>query len=57
MSSVKDEGVDNMADLPSLGLERGILFEYLSHVSEANLLFRRGLNRKEEHLVHISSHV
>lgn len=44
VSSVKDEGVDDMADLPSLGLERRILFEYLSHVSEANLLFRRGLD-------------
>lgn len=48
VSSIKDEGVDDMADLPPLGLQRGILFEYLSHVSEADLLLRGGL---DEHLV------
>lgn len=56
VSSVEDEGVDDMADLPPLGLKRGTLLEYLSHVSEANLLFRGGLNRREEHLVHVPSH-
>lgn len=48
VSSVKDEGVDDMANLPPLGLQRGILFEYLSHVSEADLLLSGGL---DEHLV------
>jgi hypothetical protein len=45
--SVKNEGVYDMADLPPLGLERGILLEHLSHVGEADLLFSRSLDRKK----------